>query len=61
MISLYDRLKKGRVVIVDIETSGLFCGAGDNGSARILEIAAIRLDHLHEAERFHAYIEKILQ
>lgn len=56
MISLYDRLKKGRVVVVDIETSGLFCGEEGRENAHILEIAALRLDHFHEAERFHSYV-----
>lgn len=56
MISLYDRLKKGRVVVVDIETSGLFCGEEGIENAHILEIAALRLDHFHEAERFHSYV-----
>ena len=54
MISLYDRLKKGKVVVVDIETSGLFCGEEGKENAYILEIAALRLDHFHEAERFHS-------
>ncbi len=56
MISLYDRLKKGKVVVVDIETSGLFCGEEGKENAYILEIAALRLDHFHEAERFHSYV-----
>ena len=56
MISLYDRLKKGRVVVVDIETSGPFCGEAGKENAYILEIAALRLDHFHEAERFHSYV-----
>ena len=56
MISLYDRLKKGKVVVVDIETSGLFCGEDGKENAYILEIAALRLDHFHEAERFHSYV-----
>ena len=56
MISLYDRLKKGKVVVVDIETSGLFCGEEGKENAHILEIAALRLDHFHEAERFHSYV-----
>lgn len=56
MISLYDRLKKGKVVVVDIETSGLFCGEAGKENAYILEIAALRLDHFHEAERFHSYV-----
>ena len=56
MISLYDRLKKGKVVVIDIETSGLFCGEGGEENAHILEIAALRLEHFHEAERFHSYV-----
>lgn len=56
MISLYDRLKKGRVVVVDIETSGLFCGEEGRENAHILEMAALRLDRFHEAERFHSYV-----
>ena len=56
MISLYDRLKKGKVVVVDIETSGLFCGEEGKENAYILEIAALRLDHFHETERFHSYV-----
>ena len=56
MISLYDRLKKGKVVVVDIETSGLFCGEEGKENAYILEIAALRLEHFHEAERFHSYV-----
>ena len=56
MVSLYDRLKKGKVVVVDIETSGLFCGEEGKENAYILEIAALRLDHFHEAERFHSYV-----
>ena len=56
MISLYDILKKGKVVVVDIETSGLFCGEEGKENAYILEIAALRLDHFHEAERFHSYV-----
>ena len=55
MISLYDRLKKGKVVVVDIETSGLFCGEEGKENAHILEIAALRLDRFHEVERFHSY------
>ena len=56
MISLYDRLKKGKVFVVDIETSGLFCGEEGKENAYILEIAALRLDHFHETERFHSYV-----
>ena len=44
MISLYDRLKKGKIVVVDIETSGLFCGEEGKENAYILEIAALRLE-----------------
>ena len=35
MISLHDRLKKGKVVVVDIETTGLSCGAEGKESDRI--------------------------
>ena len=56
MISLYDRLKKGKVVVIDIETSGLLCGEEGKENAYILEIAALRLDHFHEAERFHSHV-----
>ena len=56
MSSLYDRLKKGKTVVLDIETSGLFCGEAGKENAHILEIAALRLDRFHEAERFHSYV-----
>ena len=37
MISLYDRLKKGKVVVVDIETSGLFCGEEEKIRRNLIE------------------------
>ena len=56
MVALYDRLRKGKVVVVDIETSGSVCGEEGKENAHILEIAALRLDRFHEAERFHSYV-----
>ncbi len=56
MISLYERLRKNKVVVVDIETTGLVCGEEGRENDRILEIAAIRLEHLRPAETFHTYV-----
>lgn len=56
MISLYERLRKNKVVVIDMETTGLVCGEEGRESDRILEIAAIRLEHLRPAETFHTYV-----
>ena len=56
MISLYDRLRNGKVVVVDIETSGLFCGEEGKENAYILEIAAVKYEKRHPAEQFHTYV-----
>lgn len=56
MISLYERLRKSKVVVVDIETTGLVCDEEGRESDRILEIAAIRLEHLSPEETFHTYV-----
>ena len=56
MISLYERLRKSKVVVVDMETTGLVCGVEGKESDFILEIAAIRLEHLRPAETFHTYV-----
>ena len=56
MISLYERLRKSKVVVVDMETTGLVCGVEGKESDFILEIAAIRLEHLSPAETFHTYV-----
>ena len=42
MISLHDRLRKNKVVVVDIETTGLVCGEEGKESGRIIEIAAVK-------------------
>lgn len=53
MISLYERLRKNKVVVFHI------CAAkrpnGGEGEDHILEICAERLENLHPAETFHAY------
>ena len=54
MKSLYERLYEGKVVVVDIETTGLCCG--EEGADRILEIAAVKLVKLQKTETFHRYI-----
>lgn len=56
MISLHDRLRKGEVVVVDIETTGLSCGAEGKESDRIIEIAAVKYEERHPAEQFHTYV-----
>lgn len=56
MISLHDRLRKGKVVVVDIETTGLVCGEEGKESGRIIEIAAIKYIKRHPVERFHTYV-----
>ena len=56
MISLHERLRKNKVVVIDMETTGLVCGEEGRESDRILEIAAIRLEHLRPAETFHTYV-----
>ena len=56
MISLYERLRKNKVVVIDMETTGLVCGEEGRESDRILEIAAIRPEHLRPAETFHTYV-----
>ena len=43
MISLYDRLKRSKVVVIDIETTGLACGEDGKENDRIIEIAAVKV------------------
>ena len=56
MISLHDRLRKGKFVVVDIETTGLSCGAEGKESDRIIEIAAVKYEKRHPVEQFHTYV-----
>ena len=56
MISLHDRLRKSKVVVVDIETTGLTCGAEGKESDRIIEIAAVKYEKRHPVEQFHTYV-----
>ena len=56
MISLHDRLRKNKVVVVDIETTGLVCGEEGKESGRIIEIAAVKYIKRHPVERFHTYV-----
>ena len=54
MNGLYERLLEEKVVVLDIETSGLRCGGED--ADRILEIAAVKLEELQKTETFHRYV-----
>ena len=56
MISLNNRLRKGKVVVVDIETTGLSCGEEGKESSRIIEIAAVKYEKRHPVEQFHTYV-----
>ncbi len=56
MISLHDRLRKNKVVVVDIETTGLVCGEEGKESDRIIEIAAVKYEKRHPVEQFHTYV-----
>ena len=51
-----NRLRKGKVVVVDIETTGLSCGEEGKESSRIIEIAAVKYEKRHPAEQFHTYV-----
>lgn len=53
MISLYERLRKNKVVVFHICTAKR--PNGGEGEDHILEICAERLENLHPAETFHAY------
>lgn len=54
MNGLYEKLLEEKVVVLDIETTGLRCG--EEGADRILEIAAVKLEKLQKTETFHRYI-----
>lgn len=54
MNGLYERLLEEKVVVLDIETTGLRCGGED--ADRILEIAAVKLEELQKTETFHRYV-----
>ena len=54
MNGLYEKLYEEKVVVLDIETTGLCCG--EEGADRILEIAAVKLVKLQKTETFHRYI-----
>ena len=56
MISLYDRLKRSKVVVIDIETTGLACGEDGKENDRIIEIAAVKYIKRHPVEQFHTYV-----
>ena len=56
MISLNNRLRKDKVVVVDIETTGLSCGEEGKESGRIIEIAAVKYEKRHPVEQFHTYV-----
>lgn len=56
MISLYDRLKRSKVVVIDIETTGLACGEDGKENDRIIEIAAVKYEKRHPVEQFHTYV-----
>ena len=56
MISLYDRLRKSKVVVMDIETTGLSCNEDGKESDRIIEIAAVKYEKRHPVEQFHTYV-----
>ncbi len=58
MISLYDRLRKSKVVVMDIETTGLSCNEDGKESDRIIEIAAVKYEKRHPVERFHTYVAR---
>ncbi len=45
MNGLYERLLEEKVVVLDIETTGLRCG---EDADRILEIAAVKLEELQK-------------
>lgn len=60
MISLYDRLRKGEVVVVDIETTGLAYGEDGKEGDRIIEIAAVKYEKLHLMEQLHTYVACLL-
>ena len=54
MNGLYERLLEEKVVVLDIETTGLRCGGED--ADRILEIASVKLEELQKTETFHRYV-----
>ena len=54
MNGLHEKLLEEKVVVLDIETTGLRCGGED--ADRILEIAAVKLVKLQKTEIFHRYI-----
>lgn len=54
MNGLYERLLERKVVVLDIETTGLCCEGED--ADRILEIAAVKLVKRQKTETFHRYI-----
>lgn len=56
MISLHDHLGKSKVVVVDIETTGLSCGEEGKESDRIIEIAAVKYEKRHPVDQFHTYV-----
>ena len=56
MISLCDRLKRSKVVVMDIETTGLACGEDGKENDRIIEIAAVKYEKRHPVEQFHTYV-----
>ena len=53
MNGLYEKLYEEKVVVLDIETTGLRCG---EDADRILEIAAVKLGKLQKTETFHRFI-----
>lgn len=53
MNGLYERSLEEKVVVLDIETSGLRC---EEDADRILEIAAVKLEKLQKTETFHRYV-----
>ena len=47
---------KNKIVVFDIETTGLHCGEGGKEDCRIIEIAAVKFEKDKPLEVFHSYI-----
>ena len=48
--------EKNKIVVFDIETTGLYCGEEGKEDCRIIEIAAVKLEKSKPSEVFHSYI-----
>lgn len=55
---MHDRLRKGKVFVVDIETTGLTCGEEGKEGDCIIEIVAVKYEKMHPVEQFHTYVAR---